>query len=100
MPAADQPRIEVLLFVAGQSATGRRAARTIRQVVTDAQIALDLRVIDVLEQPEQAEIHRVLATPTVIRVLPTPQVRVVGDLGEGDDLLTVADRLLGHHGSH
>jgi circadian clock protein KaiB len=41
-------------------------------------------VIDVLEDPEQAEAERVLATPTLIKQLPPPLRRVIGDLSDRD----------------
>jgi circadian clock protein KaiB len=39
-----------------------------------------LKVIDVLKEPEIAEADRVLATPTVIKVTPRPEKRIVGSL--------------------
>lgn len=42
----------------------------------------EIHVIDVLDQPELAEEERILATPTVIRLVPLPCRRVVGDLSD------------------
>ena len=46
-----------------------------------------LRVINVARQPEKAHRADVLATPTLIKLRPTPVQRVVGDLIVGDCLL-------------
>ena len=46
-----------------------------------------LEIIDVLEQPEVAETDRILATPTLIKELPLPLRRVIGDLSDKDKVL-------------
>jgi circadian clock protein KaiB len=43
---------------------------------------VSLEIVDVLEKPEQAESEKILATPTLIRQLPGPPRRLVGDLCE------------------
>ena len=47
----------------------------------------ELQVIDVLEQPQLAEDERILATPTLIKQLPPPLRRVIGDLSDKDKVL-------------
>lgn len=47
----------------------------------------DLEIIDVLDRPEAAETDRVLATPTLIKQLPPPLRRVIGDLSDRDKVL-------------
>lgn len=39
-------------------------------------------VVDVTEQPELAEQHRILATPAVLRLSPLPRRQVIGDLSD------------------
>ncbi len=71
------------LFVAG--ATERSdAARSNLRMLCESRLTdgYELTVIDVMEQPELAEEKRILATPTVIRLNPLPQRRVVGDLSD------------------
>ena len=46
-----------------------------------------LKVIDVLTNPEQAEIDQVSATPTLVKVWPHPIRRMVGNLDNMDKLL-------------
>ena len=44
-------------------------------------------IIDVLENPQLAEDEKILATPTLIKHLPPPLRRVIGDLSDKDKVL-------------
>lgn len=48
-----------------------------------------LKVIDVAKHPEQAVIHRVITTPTLIRVAPKPIKRIVGQLDDISRVLSI-----------
>lgn len=48
-----------------------------------------LTVIDILQDPKQAENDKILATPTLLKVLPLPVKKVIGDLGDEKKLLEV-----------
>jgi len=48
-----------------------------------------LKVIDVSQHPEQAELDQVSATPTLVKVYPRPVRRIVGDLENVDQLLRI-----------
>ena len=50
----------------------------------------EVEVVDVFEQPALAEADRILATPVLIRLLPTRRLSVIGDFG---DLEAVASAL-------
>jgi circadian clock protein KaiB len=43
--------------------------------------------VDVLKDPQRAIADQVLASPTVVRRLPTPIRKLVGDLSDGDRLV-------------
>lgn len=47
----------------------------------------DLEIIDVLEHPDLAEDEKILATPTLIKSLPLPLRRVIGDLSNTEKVL-------------
>lgn len=51
----------------------------------------ELEIIDVLEHPQMAEEARVLATPTLIKRLPPPLRRVIGDLSDTERVLLGLD---------
>jgi circadian clock protein KaiB len=48
-------------------------------------------IVDVLEDPDAAEQDRVLATPTLIKQLPPPLRRVIGDLSNKEKVLLGLD---------
>lgn len=85
MPAVNEPVLR--LYVAGTSATARRAEKqfaNIRAHITD-QWAVE--VIDVVEKPELAEAAGILATPTLSFERAGRSRRVVGDLGDTKKVL-------------
>jgi circadian clock protein KaiB len=47
----------------------------------------ELEIVDVLEHPQRAEDERILATPTLIKELPPPLRRVIGDLSDKEKVL-------------
>ena len=47
----------------------------------------ELEIIDVLEYPDLAEDEKILATPTLIKSLPLPLRRVIGDLSNTEKVL-------------
>src|SRR6267142_3466748 len=47
----------------------------------------ELEIVDVLEHPQRAEDEKILATPTLIKELPPPLRRVIGDLSDKDKVL-------------
>lgn len=51
----------------------------------------ELVIIDVLEHPQLAEDEKILATPTLIKQLPPPLRRVIGDLSDTDKVLLGLD---------
>lgn len=71
------------LFVAGSTHRSNSAIRNLRDACArhlGDDFALD--IVDVLERPERAEDERIVATPTVIREMPLPRRRVIGDLSD------------------
>jgi len=52
---------------------------------------VDLQTIDVLEQPDLAQNERIFATPTLIKTLPAPIMRVIGDLSDKEKVLLKLD---------
>ena len=69
------------LYVAGDGIRSSAAVETVT-TMCDERLAgrYDLVVIDVLVDPERAEQARILATPTLLRRRPVPDVRIIGDL--------------------
>jgi circadian clock protein KaiB len=77
--AAD--RWALTLYVDGASASSIHAIETVRRVC-DEQLSgqVDLEVVDVRTQPDLAARDQIVAAPTLVRRLPGPPRRIVGDL--------------------
>lgn len=71
------------LFVAGSTLRSQRAIENLRRVC-DEHLAgqVDLEVIDIYQQPELAGQYQVIAAPTLVKLLPLPVRRIIGDLSE------------------
>jgi len=76
------------LYVTGSSPRAETAVANLRRICEEElKGEYVLEIIDVLEHPEAAESDRVLATPTLIKQLPPPLRRVIGDLSDKDKVL-------------
>ena len=76
------------LFVTGKSTRSDRALAQLRALCErDLAGAYRIEVVDVLEHPQLAEEERILATPTVVRQLPPPMRRVIGDLADQEKVI-------------
>jgi circadian clock protein KaiB len=83
-PAAD---VLLRLFVTGTSQRSLRAIEAIRSMCRVYSGRVTVEIVDVLEQPEQAENEKILATPTLIRQIPGPPRRLVGNLEEASRVI-------------
>ena len=76
------------LFVTGASTRTATAISNLRRICEqELEGQFDLEIIDVLEFPELAEDEKILATPTLIKSLPLPLRRVIGDLSNTEKVL-------------
>ena len=90
-----EEKVLLKLFVAGNTDRSQKAIDGIT-VVFDGCLKEKgtLEIIDVLEKPQLAADENVLATPTLIRVLPEPARRLIRDFSDGKrafDLLALPD---------
>ena len=80
------------LYVTGQTPKSERAIANLRRICEeDLGSRYEMAVIDVLERPQLAENEKILATPTLIKVLPPPLRRVIGDLSDTEKVLLGLD---------
>jgi circadian clock protein KaiB len=72
------------LFIAGQSPRSTRAVDNLRALAEGnlTEGDFELVVVDVVEDPAEAEANQIMATPTVIKRQPDPVRRVTGDLSD------------------
>lgn len=84
--------IRLTLYVAGPSTRSRAAESNLRALCRDRLNGrAELRVVDVVQDPEAAEHGRVLTTPTVVREHPAPPRRATGDLADAARVLAALD---------
>lgn len=69
------------LFITGSTPRSTRAIENLRRICRDRLAGrYDLEVIDVYENPDATREYQVVATPTLVRILPEPLRRIIGDL--------------------
>ena len=80
------------LYVAGMTPRSLRAITNIRKIC-DENLAgrCDLEVIDVYQQPTLAKGEQIIAAPTLIRKLPLPLRRFIGDIADKEKVLVGLD---------
>jgi circadian clock protein KaiB len=80
------------LYIAGRTSRTEQAISALKEICEkDLSNAYQLAVIDVLERPQLAENEKILATPTLVKELPPPLRRVVGDLSDRERVLVGLD---------
>jgi len=80
------------LYITGHTAKSDRAIANLKNLCEkELKDQYELNIIDVLENPQLAEDEKILATPTLIRELPPPFRRIIGDLSNTDKVLLGLD---------
>jgi circadian clock protein KaiB len=82
------PNYLLKLYVTGKTPRAELAIANLRRICEEElRGQYELQIIDVLEHPQLAEDDKILATPTLIKRLPPPLRRVIGDLSDKDKVL-------------
>jgi circadian clock protein KaiB len=80
------------LYITGQTPRSESAIQNLRKICEENLDAkYEIEIIDILERPQLAEDERILATPTLIKSLPPPLRRLIGDLSETEKVLVGLD---------
>lgn len=80
-----EPYFRLRLFVAGNTIRSRRAIENLRLFcVSYLPDRFTIEVVDIYQQPELTELSQIIAVPTLLRMEPLPERRIVGDLSEVD----------------
>lgn len=86
------PPYKLRLFVAGSTVRSRQAIENLRRICREQLDGnVDLEVVDIYQQPELAERYQVIAAPTLVKLLPLPVRRIIGDLSETERVLRGLD---------
>lgn len=80
------------LYVAGQSPKSVSAIANIKKICEEnLQGRYELGVIDLYQQPQLAQGEQIIAVPTLIRKLPVPLRRIIGDMSNTERVLVGLD---------
>lgn len=80
------------LFVTGSTPRSVRAIQNVR-AFCEARLhgRYELKVIDIYQHPEQIKPEQIVATPTLVKKMPLPLRKLIGDLSNQDRLLAGLD---------
>ncbi len=88
IPADSGQAWELRLYVTDRSPKCLRASENLRRVCEENLLGrYRIEVVDLLENPRLAADDQILAVPTVVRKLPAPIRKLVGDLSDTERLL-------------
>lgn len=89
------------LFITGNTVRSSHAIANIRSLC-DEYLAgrYQLEVVDIYQQPNEAAKEQIIAAPTLVKELPAPVKRLIGDLTDRDKVLVGLDlEKAGHAGA-
>jgi circadian clock protein KaiB len=81
-------RYNLRLYVAGQTPKSLAAIANLKRICeTHLAGRYAVEVIDLIEQPQLAAVDQILAIPTLVRQVPPPLRRIIGDLSQTERVL-------------
>lgn len=91
-PPEQKDRYVLRLYITGMTRRSMQAVANLKAVCEEYLIGrYDLEVIDIYQQPLLAKGDQIVATPTLIKKLPVPVRRMVGDLSQQERVLVGLD---------
>jgi circadian clock protein KaiB len=90
--SAPSAEYELRLYVAGQTANSVTAFENLKRICeTHLKEKYRIEVIDLLESPTLAKGDQIIAVPTLVRKLPSPIKKILGNLSNEDRVLVGLD---------
>lgn len=84
--------VKLRLYVAGQTPNSLRAIANLHRICEEHFAdRYHLEVIDLYQQPQLAQVDQIIAVPTLVRQLPPPLRRIIGDLSDTERVLVGLD---------
>jgi circadian clock protein KaiB len=85
-------RWNLRLYVAGQTPKSRTAFANLKKICEEHLAGLySIEVIDLIENPKLARGDQIFAVPTLVRSLPEPIKKIIGDLSNTERVLVGLD---------
>jgi circadian clock protein KaiB len=86
--SAEHTNYVLRLYVTGATARSRRAILNLNCICRNhLQGSYDLEVVDIHQKPALAKDEQIIAAPTLIKKLPLPLRRIIGDLSDHETVL-------------
>ena len=76
------------LYVSGLTPRSQRAIDNLKAICEEhLQGRYDLEVVDIFQQPEFAKAEQIIAAPTLVKELPLPLRKFIGDMSQTEKIL-------------
>jgi circadian clock protein KaiB len=87
MSTKEKPR-RLVLYVAGETPKSLAAIANLERICPEhAPGAYEIELVDLRKNPRLAREHAIVAIPTLVRELPVPVRRIIGDLSDVEKVL-------------
>ena len=87
-----QKKYVLKLYVTGETGNSKKAISNLKAILKDDLNGVyRLKIIDVLKNPKLAEEDKILATPALMKCLPPPVRKIIGDLSDREKELLGLD---------
>lgn len=97
-PGAEVDHWNLRLYVAGQNPRSLSAFANLKRLCEEHLPGrYQIEVIDLMKHPELARADQVIALPTLVRKLPEPIKRIIGDLSNSERVRVGMDLVAAHH---
>lgn len=86
-------KYQLRLFITGHTSSSQQAVKNLQELCArelEGRV-YEVEVVDVLENPQMAEDAKIMATPTLVKELPLPMRKIIGDLSDSEKVLLGLD---------
>jgi circadian clock protein KaiB len=91
-PGPARPHYVLRLYVSGTTARSGHAIASLKKICeTQLKDHYDLEVVDVYQNPQATKDDQIVAVPTLVKLLPEPLRRLIGDLSDRERVLSGLD---------
>lgn len=92
LPGEDNTRYVLRLYITGMTPNSRRAVENVKKICEEnLKGRYELEIIDIYQQPQLAEGDQIIATPTLIKRLPGPLKKLIGDMSNTEKVILGLD---------
>jgi circadian clock protein KaiB len=86
--SSEPEKLVLRLYVAGQTPRSLRAIDNLQRICEDELVGrYHIEIIDLVQHPQRAREDEIIAVPTLVRQLPRPLRKIIGDLSDTRQVL-------------